>query len=317
VNADDPTAAVQPTPPEPGTGAARIRPSRALWARLIVGLAAMLVLAIGAGYLLSLLGLGHPKGLIFKFLALVPLCFAGIIWFDYLKAPRAWAVVIGGLAGCAMMVSLLYFDYRRFCDVLEPNVRVVLLAQILREEVAKEEAIVRTLEQVEIRGDPEGKKKAEENLRLFRERVKNQSERLETLAAKLDGGERERELKPLLDSHPDEVKEVVDQMNRRIQAAGLNWMNEPDEEIDAAIHDLSAGLTFRDYLEYRSERGATLQVFGWKRELDPASSRLFLAGEVLLAGLLAAAIMVNISGKPKPKQQQATPAPNPPNGANP
>ena len=288
-----------------------------MWSRLIAGLVAILALSIGAGYLLSVLGLGHPKGLIFKFLALVPLCIVGLIVLDYLKVRRGFVVLLGGLAGCVVMASICYFDYLRFQRHLAANLRLALQAEVLRHERAMRQIMLEVTEKAEAKGTPEQKKQADDELRKRRQQWKDEAAKLEDIASKMDEDGRVQELRPIVLQHGEELHPIFTLIQERLKTAGLQHLAESDADIDAGLQELSAGFTFRDYLDWRTERHGRLQVFGWERQLSPEQSRGFQIGEVLLAGLLAAGIMCLFSAPPKPKPGQMATPPNVPNGANP
>lgn len=250
----------------------------------VLSLGLMVGAGVALGFLSHLIGLSHPKGVIFKILIALPLSLVGAVLLHRFAFARKHVLVLAGLGAVAAMLSLHYFDYRDFPRTLDPRLRDVLEAQVIRQRLGDIKEQARAIEEKAVKSPPEEQKKREQALHKIAER----EERLEADARKLADPEKEREMEPVFRRFEEELSAV----RARIKAQGEQMaLGQPNQGLEPVVAPWIRNLGLWGYLDLRADQGATLDVFVGKVHLGYAASYVYWIAEVVIAGLIAGGIM--------------------------
>src|SRR5690349_17899544 len=92
----------------------------------VLSMTLMLGAGITLGFASQMIGLSHPKGVIFKFLIAFPISLVGSVLLYRYAFVRRHVLVLAGLGAAAAMLTIHCLDYRDFPGSVNPRLRDVI-----------------------------------------------------------------------------------------------------------------------------------------------------------------------------------------------
>ncbi len=262
----------------------------------VLSLTLMLGAGVALGYFCHWIGLGHPKGKLFKILVAFPLSLVGAVLLWRLAFARRNVLVLAGLGAASAMLTMHYIDNRDFPRKVEPHLRDVLegqvIAQILDDLKEQSRSIDEENRRILAKTKPTDNR-LEIQAREIEESRRKIEQSLAPIARKLADPEKEAEMEPLLRRFKDELAAVRARI--RVQGVGRMALGQRDRNLEPVVGPWLENLGLIGYLNLRAEQGVKLNLYVTEVHLGYGATIAYWIAEVLIAGLITAGVMHKLS----------------------